>query len=380
MGLETASRARRLGSFQLADFPKPTGREEQWRFTPIADLARLCDPDLAADVAVEVAGPPGPGVSVEQVGLDHPAIGLAPAPGDRLAAAAWAASRTATLVTLAGTDPAAITQVSLVGGDGSWTPLPSAAHVAIRARRDARGIVLLRHTGLARLAEGVEITVEEGADVTVVAVHDWAAGAVHAASHRARLLKDARLRHVVVSLGGALTRVTPHIELAGEGAQVEALGINVTDSGQHHEAQLFIDHQGRSCVSRATYKGALLGPSARSVWVGDVLIRSRAEGTDTYEENRNLVLSKGARADSVPNLEIETGRIEGAGHASATGRFDEEQLFYLQARGIPAELARSLVVHAFFAELIGRIGSDEIEAALRAAVDAKLDQRRRPLP
>jgi Fe-S cluster assembly protein SufD len=140
---------------------------------------------------------------------------------------------------------------------------------------------------------------------------------------------------------------------------------------------LFIDHRARRCKSRATYKGALLGPAARSGWIGDVLIRAGAEGTDSYEENRNLVLAKSARADSVPNLEIETGRIEGAGHASATGRFDEEQLFYLQARGIPEQLARSLVVRAFFAELVGRLGPGRIGAALEAAVEAKLDQARR---
>ena len=84
-----------------------------------------------------------------------------------------------------------------------------------------------------------------------------------------------------------------------------------------------------------------------AVWVGDVLIRKEAEGTDTYEANRNLVLTDGARADSVPNLEIETGLIEGAGHASATGRFDDEHLFYLMARGIPEDVARRLVVRGF---------------------------------
>ncbi|MDR1118411.1 MAG: SufD family Fe-S cluster assembly protein [Bifidobacteriaceae bacterium] len=376
MGVNTASRGTRLASFDLADFPRPGGAEEQWRFTPVRDLARLFDADLAADVVTQVQGPPTTGVTVDVVGKDHPAIGAAPAPGDRIAAAAWAASDSATLVTLSGTDAGAVTAVRIIGGDGSEAPEPSAAHLAILARANSRGTVLLEHTGLVRLAQGVEIVLEEGADVTVVAVHDWAAGAVHSASHRARLAKDARLRHVVVSLGGALTRVAPHIELEGDGAEVEALGINVTAGGQHHEAQLFIDHKGRRCRSRATYKGALLAAGAHSVWVGDVLIRARAEGTDSYEENRNLVLAKGARADSVPNLEIETGRIEGAGHASATGRFDEEQLFYLQARGIPEELARSMVVHAFFAELIGRIGVGQVEDALREAVDAKLDQGR----
>jgi Fe-S cluster assembly protein SufD len=278
-------------------------------------------------------------------------------------------------VTLHGNQADAVASVRVIGRDtpASNQNQPSAAHLVVLAQANARGTVILEHRGRAELTQGVEIVLEEGADVTVVAVHHWDPGTIHAASHRARVGKDARLRHVVVSLGGAVQRVTPHLELAGSGAQVEALGINVTSSGQHHEAQLFVDHAAPHCQSRVTYKGALLEPLARSVWIGDVLIRAQAEGTDTYEENRNLVLTKGAQADSVPNLEIQTGRIEGAGHASATGRFDEEQLFYLQARGIPEDQARSMVVHAFFTELISRIGQPEIEAALRAAVDAKLE-------
>ncbi|MDR2348871.1 MAG: SufD family Fe-S cluster assembly protein [Bifidobacteriaceae bacterium] len=376
MGIAANSRAARLTSFDPADFARPSGRQEQWRFAPVGDLAQLYDAGLAAQVVTRVGGPLASGVEVDVVGKDHPGIGLAPPPGDRIAAAAWAAVDSASLVTLSGSDPGALTRLDVMGQESLELIQPSAAHLAILARPNARGTVLLAHSGLAQLAQGVEIVLEEGADITVIALAGWADGAIHAASHRARLAKDARLTHFAVALGGSVVRLAPHIELAGDGAQARAFGVNLTGSGQHHEAQLFIDHQARNCHSRATYKGALLGPSARSVWVGDVLIRAGAEGTDSYEENRNLVLAKGARADSVPNLEIETGRIEGAGHASATGRFDEEQLFYLQARGIPAELARSLVVHAFFAELIGRIGHREIEAALTAAVDAKLNQQR----
>lgn len=109
------------------------------------------------------------------------------------------------------------------------------------------------------------------------------------------------------------------------------------------------------------------------MWIGDVLIEAKAEGTDTYEMNRNLVLTDGARVDSVPNLEIETGEIVGAGHASATGRFDDEQLFYLMARGIPADEARRLVVRGFFAELVQQIGVDDIEERLLVKIDEELE-------
>jgi Fe-S cluster assembly protein SufD len=123
-----------------------------------------------------------------------------------------------------------------------------------------------------------------------------------------------------------------------------------------------------------TYKGALAGASAHTVWIGDVLIRAAAEGTDTYELNRNLVLTDGARADSVPNLEIETGEIAGAGHASATGRFDEEQMFYLRSRGISEDQARKLVVRGFFADLIREIGVPAVEASLMGQIDLELDR------
>ncbi len=126
------------------------------------------------------------------------------------------------------------------------------------------------------------------------------------------------------------------------------------------------------CTSRALYKGALQGDKAHTVWVGDVLIRRAAEGTDTYELNRNLVLTDGARADSVPNLEIETGEIVGAGHASATGRFDDEQLFYLLSRGIPAEVAKRLVVRGFFGEVLLKIGIESVRERTAEIIEREL--------
>nr|HPM52897.1 SufD family Fe-S cluster assembly protein [Rhodoglobus sp.] len=107
-------------------------------------------------------------------------------------------------------------------------------------------------------------------------------------------------------------------------------------------------------------------------WVGDVLIGREASGTDSYEQNRNLVLSEGTRADSIPNLEIETGDILGAGHASATGRFDDEQLFYLQARGISEAEARRLVVIGFLAEIVQKIGDPALEEYLQGRIESEL--------
>jgi Fe-S cluster assembly protein SufD len=128
------------------------------------------------------------------------------------------------------------------------------------------------------------------------------------------------------------------------------------------------------CRSYVNFRGALQGEKAHTVWVGDVLIRKVAEGIETYESNRNLVLTDGCRADSVPNLEIETGEIAGAGHASTTGRFDDQQLFYLQSRGIDEAEARRLVVHGFFADIIRKIGVPQIEERLLGTVERELER------
>ena len=232
---------------------------------------------------------------------------------------------------------------------------------------------MLDHAGSATYADNLEVRVGDGAQLTLIAIHGWADDTIHLSEHRVLVGRDARLKHVAVTLGGDLVRIAPSVSYSGTGGEVELLGLYFADAGQHLEHRLFVDHSEPHCRSRVTYKGALQGKDALTVWIGDVLIRAEALGTDTYELNRNLVLTDGARADSVPNLEIETGEIIGAGHASATGRFDDEQLFYLQARGIPADQARRLVVRGFFTDLIQRIGVPEIQERLLAAVEAELE-------
>jgi Fe-S cluster assembly protein SufD len=184
--------------------------------------------------------------------------------------------------------------------------------------------------------------------------------------------RDAQVRHIVVTLGGKAVRVSTNVSYSGPGGAATALGVYFAGAGQHSEHRQFVDHTAVNCKSYVEYKGALQGGSAHAVWIGDVLIRASAEGTETYELNRNLVLTDGARADSVPNLEIETGEIVGAGHASATGRFDDEQLFYLRSRGIPEEQARRLVVRGFFGEIIAKIAVPEVRERLTAAIEHEL--------
>jgi Fe-S cluster assembly protein SufD len=374
-GVPQSSRAARATSFDVADFPVPTGREEEWRFSPVDRLASLFAPETGTltghGILTTVVN--APEVEVEIVDRDDARLGRAGRPGDRAAAVAWASFPRATVITVPQEAVAStVTSVRVEGVEGQLEP--TASHVLVHAKPMSEATVVIDHVGSALLTETVEVVAEDGAHLTVVSVQDWAPGSVHNAAHRVRLGRNATVKHIAVTLGGDVVRLTPDAEFAGEGGSVEMLGLYFADAGQHQEQRLFVDHAVPSCTSRVTYKGALQGEGAHTVWVGDVLIRKEAEGTDTYELNRNLVLTDGARADSVPNLEIETGLIEGAGHASATGRFDDEQLFYLRSRGIPETDARRLVVRGFFAELVHQIGVPEVEERLIAAIEAELAQ------
>jgi Fe-S cluster assembly protein SufD len=245
-------------------------------------------------------------------------------------------------------------------------------HLALRFGAHSKAVVVVNHTGSAAVAAVVEIVVGDGADVTVVSIQDWADDAVHLAHHQALVGRDATYKHAAISFGGDVVRMDANVSYAGPGGSAELLGLYFADAGQHIEHRLFADHNAPHTKSHVVYKGALQGAGAHTVWIGNVLIRKVAEGIETYEENRNLVLTDGCRADSVPNLEIETGEIEGAGHASATARFDDEQLFYLQSRGVSEKEAQRLVVHGFFNDLIRKVGVPSIEDRLLTTVEAEL--------
>jgi Fe-S cluster assembly protein SufD len=348
----------------------PTGREENWRFTPLRRLRGLVPAEPASGACKVTVDAPAE-VDVATVRRDDGRLGAAGEPVDYVSQHAWASFDQATVVTVA--REAALAEPVTITVDGPGQGSVGYGHLQLRAERFAEAVVVLDYRGSGTYAENVELVVDDGARLTVVVVHDWADDAVHVCAHHAHLGHDATLRHTVVSLGGGLVRISPTVRLAGSGGDVELNGLYFADAGQHLEHRLFVDHQVPHCRSRVTYKGALQGQGAHTVWIGDVLIRAAAEGTDTFELNRNLVLTEGAHADSVPNLEIETGEIEGAGHASATGRFDDEQLFYLMSRGIPAELARRLVVRGFFGEVLAKITVPDIRTRLEAAIEAELE-------
>jgi Fe-S cluster assembly protein SufD len=365
-----SSRAEWFTSFDVDAFEVPGGREEIWRFTPMRRLHGLHSGAAATGAAaVEVKAPPEVVVSTVDRGDDR--LGVAGTPGDRIAAQAWCSFDKATVVTVPReVSPAAPVMITVTGpGEGQT----AYGHLVVWAERFSQAVVVLDHRGSGAYADNIEFIVDDGARLTVVAVHDWADDAVHVSAQHGKIGRDATLKHTVITLGGNLVRVSPTATFTERGGEVELLGLYFADAGQHLEHRTFVDHAVPNCRSRVTYKGALQGEGAHTVWIGDVLIRAAAEGTDTFELNRNLVLTDGARADSVPNLEIETGEIAGAGHASATGRFDDEQLFYLQARGIPQDQARRLVVRGFFHEILAKIDVPELRERLEAAIETELE-------
>jgi len=366
------TKAQALRSYDVADFATITGREEEWRFTPLKRMRGLPTADGAAPdgppLAVEHGDLPA-GLTVSMVDRPDRTRGVL-VPFDRISAYAYGRAERALRVALAA--EAVLAEPATVRVVGKGAEGITAGHTLIEVGRFAQGILVLDQSGSTTLADNVEVVVGDGAQVTLVTVADWEPDTVQAQHVRIRTGRDAKVSHFQVSLGGDLVRQYVSVEYAGRGGDVELYGLYFADGGQHLEHRLLVDHGVPDCRSYVNYRGGLQGDGTRTVWVGDVLIQAQATGTDTYEVNRNLVLSDGARAVSVPNLEIETGEVIGAGHASATARFDDEQLFYLMSRGVDAETARRLVVRGFFAELLSRIPVPDLQDRLETAIEARL--------
>ncbi|MBJ7453616.1 MAG: Fe-S cluster assembly protein SufD [Blastococcus sp.] len=365
----TGSPAERLTSTDPDAFGVLTGREETWRFTPMKRIRPLLD-GVASDARLTWTTDLPEGVELTRVDAGDPLVKGLPEPVDRLAALTRQRADGADVVRIAREAqldrPVTLGLAGTGGDDVVWGQL------VVEVGAFAKATVVLDHTGLARYSGGVTVIAGDGAQVTLVSVQDWAPGAVHGGQYDAVVGRDATFKQVVVTLGGDLVRLVSNVQYAGSGGRADLFGVYFSDETQHQEHRLWVDHAVPNCTSNVLYKGALQGEGARTVWIGDVRIRPSATGTETYELNRNLVLTDGARADSVPNLEIETGEIVGAGHASATGRFDDEQLFYLCSRGIDAETARRLVVRGFFADVVQHIGVDALQDRLMRTIETRL--------
>jgi len=347
----------------------PTGREEAWRFTPLKRLGGLHD----GSAKIEDRNSLSYSGSAAGVSFDRLSRALAPTLTQIddviVSRIRDHASDVAVLTVKADSEISEPIYLNRIKGGLASAEL---SRVQIRIESHAKATVIIENNGGAVLAEDIEISVAPGASLTYITLQEWEAGSIHAARHHAIVDRDATFKSIVVTVGGSLVRMLPTVDFIAPGASAELLGVYFATSGQFFEHRMFVDHKVPSAKSRVNYKGALAGDQAHTVWIGDVFIRAAAEGTDTYELNRNLLLTDGARADSVPNLEIETGEIVGAGHASTTGRFDDEQLFYLMSRGIELEDARRLVVRGFFNEIISEIGVEAIQERLMNRIDDEL--------
>ena len=364
-------------SFDVADFPVPGGRDEVWRFIPLRRLRGLHDATFAPVTEARVRVDAPEAVVVEQVSPNDERLRVAGGPVDRVAAQAWSAAETATIISVPA--DAVLEEPITITVTGAGLDATTFATILVETGRHSEATVLVRYEGSGTHADNLNWHIGEGSHINAVVDTQWERDAVHLGQQSIKVNRDSRLHHTVAAFGGEVVRITPRVTFTEPGADVELDGVYFADAGQYIENRMLVDHSVPNCRSNVLYKGALQGdrgselPEARTCWVGDVLIRANAQGTDTYETNRNLVLTDGARADAVPNLEIETGQIAGAGHAATVGRFDDDQLFYLQSRGIPEREATRLIIRGFFNEVLNQIPVESVREELIARVAGELE-------
>lgn len=362
-------------STNVEDFPVPHGRDEVWRFVSLRKLRGLHNGEFAQAVAQDVKVSKHPGVSAEIVDRDDERLGRVGKPSDRVAAQAWTAMPEGQVVTV---DPEVQVEDPItITFTGKGEDVTSFGATSIEVGHHAEATVVLKYVGSGTHADNVEFILGDGAHLTVIVDVDWENDAVHLSNQVAQVGRDAVLRHNSAIFGGEVVRIVPRVNFTAPGGDAELLGVYFADSGQYFENRMLVDHSVPNCRSNVLYKGALQGEKkneARTCWVGDVLIRSNAQGTDTYETNNNLILTDGARADAIPNLEIETGEITGAGHAATVGRFDDIELFYLMSRGIPEAEARRLIIRGFFNEVIHRIPVQSLSEELENRISEELEK------
>ena len=352
----------------LAPHSTPNGREEAWRFTPLKRLAGLHDlaTVIPGAISFELKNPATGGVDFQNLPSSEspPAFSSTDLITNRVRSTVTEVSKLTIAKDQEIAEPIFLSRK--VSGK------PELSRLVIEAGVNSKATVIVENSGSAQIGEEIEIVLSAGAKLNFITLQEWNAESIHIGQHHALIAKDAEFNSFVITVGGSVVRLSPTVDFTGQGASAELFGLYFATSGQHLEHRIHVDHNIANAKSRVNYKGALSGKDAHTVWIGDVFIHKGADGTDTYELNRNLLLTDGARADSVPNLEIETGEIVGAGHASTTGRFDDEQLFYLQSRGIPADIARRLVIRGFFAEIVTKLRNEVIEERVMERIDSEL--------
>jgi len=218
----------------------------------------------------------------------------------------------------------------------------------------------------------VEIVVQAAAKVEYVSVQNLSRGTWHFASHHARVERDAELDWVAGGFGSAKGKIRIQNDLAGPGATSRVTGAYFADGTQHLDYDTFQEHMAPSTTSDFAFKGALRD-QARAVWRGMIRVEEGAQKTNAYQENRNLLLSKTAHADSIPGLEIMANDVR-CTHGATLGQVDREQLFYLMTRGLTRAEAERLIVRGFFQDVLDRVELEPVRDALAAALEARIPQ------
>ncbi len=218
----------------------------------------------------------------------------------------------------------------------------------------------------------VEIVVRQAAKVEYVSVQNLSRGTWHFASHHATVGRDAELDWVAGGFGSAKGKIRIQNDLAGQGATSRVTGAYFADGTQHLDYDTFQEHIAPSTTSDFAFKGALRD-TARVVWRGMIRVEEGAQKTNAYQENRNLLLSKSAHADSIPGLEIMANDVR-CTHGATLGQVDREQLFYLMSRGLSRSEAERLIVRGFFQDVLDRVELEPVREALAAALEARIPQ------
>jgi Fe-S cluster assembly protein SufD len=417
-------RAGRLKAYDaFAAAPMPTTRDEDWRYTDIGRMLKL-DAFAFADEAAPVAGAEGlpaglravvdeSGETSARVAQVDASVVLREVPAELAATGLIVSSLEAALrehpalverwLGTAVTDEdgkfAALNSAYWTGGLFVYVPKGVKVDVPVRSYRwiTAAGTAVFGRT-LVVAEAGAEVAIvdevasddfdrptlstsaaelfaDEGAKVTYVSVQRWGLGVSHLSTDRLVAGRDARITTLYTTLGGDLSRADVKCRLRAPGSHVDMLGVYVAQGEQHFDHETLQDHVAPHASSNLLFKGAL-DDRSRSVFRGLIRVHPRAQRTDAYQTNRNLILAAGARADSLPNLEIQADDVR-CSHAATVGQLDEEEIFYLLSRCIPKAEAVRLVVFGFFAEVLDQLPHEGVRRELLRAVERKLARRAR---
>jgi Fe-S cluster assembly protein SufD len=410
-------RDRRQEAFKaFSDLEWPDKRMEEWRYTDPArfDLdrpvvtsggqGRARVTGVVAALGDKVAGSirivdgtvveavsHDPGVLVSDIStaarqhpeVVHNALGVAVGASDKFNALNFAGFTAGAFVRVRSdtkiVDP--ITVTIHADADGAHVP-----RVLVVLEAFAEAKIYVDHAGevQATVVEVIEVVVGDGARAQVVTAQDWGAGVDHVGSHRGHVQRNAVYRHLEATLGGGTVYLRPDVGLNRPGGHAELFGVYFASGEQQMEHRSVIHHNAPNTSSESIYKGALQGNS-RATWFGNIRIEPHAKATTSDETNRNLILTAGAHADSIPFLEILCSDVVQCGHHSSVGQVDQLQLFYLTSRGIPHDEAVRMLVFGFFGEVTDRIELPavtetilgEIEQEIRSGAHVLMDPRRR---